>query len=160
LLSLDGSKPGQLVLAHVDLLALLETGTVQSTRQEAGTVGVQRLVSGSSSPNAGVNVGVGDGGLSGLSLLQPGNDRVLEGELDKVHRQEPDDVPDPNDTDPSPETPRTRVKPQSPKAAMMEEINWARQKAKNKATEGRSMKKNPWDRVMKIKACEMIATCK
>lgn len=52
----------------------------------------------------------------------------------------------------------TLVKPQLPKAAMMDEMSWARQKASMRATEGRSMKHQPCERVMKISACEMMAT--
>lgn len=42
-----------------------------------------------------------------------------------------------------PEMDSTSAKPQSPKAAMMEEINWARQKAIMSAQEGRSVHEGP-----------------
>lgn len=53
---------------------------------------------------------------------------------------------------------RTLVKPQLAKAAMMDEMSWARQKASMRATEGLSMKHQPCERVMKMSACEMMAT--
>lgn len=46
-----------------------------------------------------VHEGVGD--LSGLSLLEIGNDGLLESKLDEIEREVPDNVPNPNDTDPS-----------------------------------------------------------
>lgn len=50
------------------------------------------------------------------------------------------------------------VKPQLPKAAMIEETSCARQNAIISAVEGRSMKKKLWERVTKIKAWDIIAT--
>jgi hypothetical protein len=78
LLGLDASKPGQLVLVHVDLLTLAQTSSVESSGQEARSVRVQRLVSRGSPPDAGVDVRVGDSRLPGLSLLQPGDDAVFD----------------------------------------------------------------------------------
>ena len=43
----------------------------------------------------------GRGSLACLSLLEVGNDGPLETELDQVEREVPDDVPNPDDTDPS-----------------------------------------------------------
>jgi hypothetical protein len=57
-----------------------------------------------------------------------------------------------------PEMPWTALKPQSPKAAMIEEMSWARQKAARRAKDGRSMKNQPCERVMKMRACEICAT--
>ena len=51
---------------------------------------------------------------------------------------------------------RMLVKPQFLYTAMMEETSWAIQKATNEATEERSMKKNPCERVTKMRAWEMI----
>lgn len=39
--------------------------------------------------------------LAGLALLEVGNDRLLETELDEIEGEVPDDVPDPDDTDPT-----------------------------------------------------------
>lgn len=44
---------------------------------------------------------VGESGLSGLVLLESLDDGELEGELDQVEGEVPDNVPNPNDTDPS-----------------------------------------------------------
>jgi len=60
---------------------------------------VSRL--GSSDGRTGGIDGVGQSSLSGLSLLESLDDGELEGELDQVEREVPDNVPDPNDTDPS-----------------------------------------------------------
>ena len=50
------------------------------------------------------------------------------------------------------------VKPQSAKPAMIEDTSCARQKAPINAYDGRSMKKNEWERVTKMSACEIMAT--
>lgn len=52
------------------------------------------------------------------------------------------------------------VKLQLPYAAMIDEISWATANANSKAVDGRSVKNRPCERVTKIKACEMTATCK
>jgi hypothetical protein len=88
-LGLDTSKPGQLVLVHVDLLTLAQTSSVESSGQEARSVRVQRLVSRGGPPDAGVDVRVGDGGLARLSLLKSGDDGVLERKFNEVHGHEP-----------------------------------------------------------------------
>lgn len=41
------------------------------------------------------------GNLGSLSLLEVGNDRSLEGKLDEIEGEVPDDVPNPDDSDPS-----------------------------------------------------------
>lgn len=46
--------------------------------------------------------------------------------------------------------PLTWEKPQSPYAAMMDEMSWARRKAPKSAADGRSVKNHPCERVMKI----------
>ena len=50
------------------------------------------------------------------------------------------------------------VKPQLPYAAMIDEMSCAMQNAPMSANDGRSMKKNPCERVTKMSACEMMAT--
>ena len=99
-MGLDGGEPLELVLGHGDLGSTLES--VGSSAEEGGSVGVEGLVSRSSSDKSLsvlVDEGLGDG--SSLSLLEVGNDRLLEGELDKVEGEVPDNVPDPDDSDPS-----------------------------------------------------------
>jgi len=100
LLSLDGGESLQLVLGHVDLLSTLEL--VGGSRDEVGSVGVERLVSRSSSGKS-FSFGIDNGGGSsiGLSLLEVLDDGELHGVLDQVEREVPDNVPDPDDTDPS-----------------------------------------------------------
>jgi hypothetical protein len=110
--------PGKLVLRHRDLGTALEP--VGSTAKEGGSVRVQRLVAGCSPRQASLGGGVDGGGSSGsvgLALLKVLDDRTLEGELNQVEGEVPDDavssvlaqfstqtknsLPDPDDTDPS-----------------------------------------------------------
>jgi len=100
LLSLDARESLELVLRHRDLCSALES--VDLSGEEVGSVRVERLVSGSSSRESLsmlVDKSGGDG--SSLSLLEVGNDGLLEGKLDKIQGEVPDNVPDPDDTDPS-----------------------------------------------------------
>lgn len=101
LLSLDGRESSKLVLGHGDPLTLLEASSSHSSVDEGGSVGVERLVSGGSSSDGLVAADNGNGSLSGLSLLEPSDDGELETELDQVEREVPDDVPNPDDTDPT-----------------------------------------------------------
>lgn len=103
MLGLNRGESVELVLGHVDLLSLAQTDSVDASRQPRGSVGVQGLVSrlSSSDGRTGGVDRVGEGSLSGLSLLESLDDGELEGELDQVEREVPDDVPNPNDTDPS-----------------------------------------------------------
>ena len=103
MLGLNRGESVELVLGHVDLLTLAQTDSVDASRQPRGSVGVERLVSRLSSSDglAGGIDRVSSGGLGGLSLLQSLDDGELHGELDEVEREVPDDVPDPDDTDPS-----------------------------------------------------------
>ena len=57
-----------------------------------------------------------------------------------------------------PEIPLISVKPQLANAAMMDEMTCATTNAPMSAYDGRSMKKNPCERVTKISACEIMAT--
>jgi len=100
LLGLDRREPGELVLRHRDLGVALEP--VGSLAEESGSVGVERLVSrsGSLKPLS-RRVDEGRWVESSLPLLEVSNDGPLEGELDEIEREVPNDVPDPNDTDPS-----------------------------------------------------------
>jgi len=100
LLGLDGRESLELVLRHRDLGTTLET--IGSTGEEAGSVRVKGLVSRRGTlESLAVLVDDRRGLSAGLSLLQVGNDRVLEHVLDNVEREVPDQVPDPDDTDPA-----------------------------------------------------------
>lgn len=100
LLGLDTGESLKLVLGHGNFRSTLES--VGSSAEERGSVRVERLMSRSSSDQSlSVLVDNGRRSLGGLSLLQVGNDRLLETELDQVEREVPDNVPNPNDTDPS-----------------------------------------------------------
>jgi hypothetical protein len=100
LLSLDGRESLQLVLGHVDLLSSLEL--VGGSRDKVGSVRVEGLVSGSSSGQSFSRLVDEGGGNSGsLSLLEVLDDGELHGVLDEIHGEVPDNVPDPDDTDPS-----------------------------------------------------------
>ena len=99
-MSLDGRESLQLVLGHVDLLSSLEL--VGSSRDKVGSVRVEGLVSGSSSGQSFSRLVDEGGGNSGsLSLLEVLDDGELHGVLDEIHGEVPDNVPDPDDTDPS-----------------------------------------------------------
>lgn len=142
LLSLDGGESLQLVLGHVDLLSTLEL--VGGSRDEVGSVGVERLVSRSSSGKS-FSFGIDNGGGSsiGLSLLEVLDDGELHGYLTKSRGKYQTMFQTQTIPIHPPEMDWTLVKPQSPKAAMMEEINWARQKAIMRAYEGRSVHEGP-----------------
>jgi len=100
LLSLDGGESLQLVLGHVDLLASLEL--VGGSRDKVGSVGVEGLVSGSGSGQSFSRlVDEGGGSTGSLSLLQVLDDGELHGVLDEIHGEVPNNVPDPDDTNPS-----------------------------------------------------------
>jgi len=102
LLSLDGREPGKLVLGHRDLGTALEP--VGSTAEERGTVRVHGLVAGGSALEAGLGGGIeswGSSSLGGLALLEVLDDGGLEGELDQVEGEVPDDVPDPDNSNPA-----------------------------------------------------------
>lgn len=103
MLGLNRGESVEFVLGHVDLLSLAQTDSVDGSRQPRGSVGVQGLVSRLSSSDRGTSGvdRVGESGLSSLSLLESLDDGELEGELDQVEGEVPDDVPHPNDTDPS-----------------------------------------------------------
>lgn len=103
MLGLNRGESVEFVLGHVDLLSLAQTDSVDASRQPRGSVRVQRLVSrlGSSDGSTSGIDRVGLEGLGGLSLLQCLDDGELHGELDQIQREVPDNVPDPNDTDPS-----------------------------------------------------------
>lgn len=86
-------QPGKLVLGHRDLGTALEP--VGSTTEERGTVRVHGLVAGGSALEAGLGGGVesrGSSSLGGLALLEVLDDSGLEGELDQVEREVPDDA--------------------------------------------------------------------
>lgn len=103
MLGLNRGESVELVLGHVDLLSLAQTDSVDASRQPGSSVRVQGLVSRLSSSDrlaAGIDR-VREGSLSGLSLLQGLDDGELHGELDQVEREVPNDVPNPDDTDPS-----------------------------------------------------------
>lgn len=103
MLGLNRGESVEFVLGHVDLLSLAQTDSVDGSRQPRGSVGVQGLVSrlGSSDRRTGGVHRVGESSLSGLSLLESLDDGELEGELDQVEGEVPDDVPNPDNTDPS-----------------------------------------------------------
>lgn len=102
LLSLDGGETAELVLGHGDLGSTLETHTTGGTGEERGSVRVEGLVSGCGTLEfVSVFVDKSWGGLSGLSSLKSGDDGTLEQEFDQVEGEVPDNVPDPDDTDPS-----------------------------------------------------------
>jgi hypothetical protein len=102
-LSLDGRESRKLVLRHVDLLSALELVALsESSGDEVGSVRVHGLVSGSSSGKSFSRlVDNGGGSTGGLSLLEVLDDGELHGVLDQVHGEVPDNVPNPDDTDPT-----------------------------------------------------------
>jgi hypothetical protein len=87
-----------LVGGHGDLVA---SETPLGGLEERGSVRVQGLVSGDSSLHRSARLDTSRMGLGSSSLLKGLDDGVLHGELDEVHGEVPDDVPDPDDTDPS-----------------------------------------------------------
>lgn len=91
------NSPLKLVLRHRDLGTTPES--VGSSGKEVGSVGVERLVSRRSS----VEGGIGDGraGLSGLPPLESSDNGLLHDELNTIEREVPDNVPDPDDTNPA-----------------------------------------------------------
>ncbi len=93
-------SPRKLVLGHADLGAALET--VGSAGDKAGSVRVERFVPRSSAlqPLA-MLVDDRRRRLAGLPPLEEGDDGPLEEKLDQVHGEVPDNVPDPDDTDPA-----------------------------------------------------------
>lgn len=94
------SSPFQLVLRHLDLGSTLES--VGRSAEERSSVGVKGLVSGGGSlEELAVLVDQGDSPLGSLSLLEESNDGLLEAELDQVEGEVPDNVPDPDNTDPA-----------------------------------------------------------
>ena len=104
--SLDAGEALELALAHLDAL-VSEARTVSSTLEEADTVGVHRLVDGSSARSGAGKRNLSTGGLGSLGSLalatvaESLDDGGLHRELDPVQGEEPDDVPDPDDTDPA-----------------------------------------------------------
>lgn len=103
MLSLNRGESVEFVLGHVDLLTLAQTDSVDASRQPRCSVGVQGFVSRlSSSDGSSLGIdGVRKRGLRRLSLLKSLDDGELHGELDEIEREVPNDVPDPNDTDPA-----------------------------------------------------------
>jgi len=103
LVSLDASQTPQLVLVDLDGV-LTEADLAGGALQEANTVRVQALVDGS---RARLSAGEWDAGLRlfellpVLALAEVLDDGSLHRELDQVEREEPDDVPDPDDTNPT-----------------------------------------------------------
>jgi len=63
LLGLDGPESGELVLRHVDLRALGETGLAQRLAEEVGSVAVERLVTRGGPADRGIRDFVGFGEL-------------------------------------------------------------------------------------------------
>jgi len=102
-LRLDTAKSLELLGLHGDLLP--EANLASSALDERHTIRVQRLVDGGSARlgTSDGDTGGGDGSSGGLDMpvAEVLDDSSLHGELDQVKGQEPDDVPDPNDTDPS-----------------------------------------------------------
>lgn len=95
---LDTGEPRKLVGGHLGGVGA-EADLAGSAADEADTVGVEGLVEGSSARlgagerNAAVSLFSNHlGNLAGLALAERLDDRSLHGELDKVERQEPDDV--------------------------------------------------------------------
>lgn len=180
MLGLNRGESVEFVLGHVDLLSLAQTDSVDGSRQPRGSVGVQGLVSRLSSSDRGTSGvhRVGESGLSGLSLLESLDDGELEGELDQVEGEVPDDVPDPNDTDPSTgdvvhvrETPITETgddggdelgqtegehKSDGYSGSKGSVIRTSEENRNN--LQGRSIQEKLCDRVTKINACEIMAT--
>lgn len=95
---LDTGEPLELVGSHLGGVGA-EADLAGSTTDEADTVGVEGLVDGGSAGlgaserNLAVSL-LSDhlGNLAGLALAEVLDDGGLHGELDKVERQEPDDV--------------------------------------------------------------------
>jgi len=92
---------------------------------------------------------------SGAALTTLANvldDGSFHSKLDEIEREEPDDIPDPNNSDPA--TGNGTDLGEAPVSVRGDNgrNKLATQKARNNATEGRSMKKNPWDRVTKMRA--------
>ena len=94
-------------LIALDANPATETDLASGAADEANTVGVERLVDGSSTGLSASDgntrlAGLGLGVLLGLALLaQVLDDGSLHRELDQVERDVPDDVLDPNDTNPT-----------------------------------------------------------
>lgn len=92
LLSLDGGEARKLAAGHVDPLTLLEAEPAAGTVEECRAVAVKRLVARCGAlEELSVLVGQSGGKLSGLAALEPGDDRVLEGEFDQIKREVPCD---------------------------------------------------------------------
>ena len=108
--------------------------------------------------------------MTGTQLLDDGH---LHYEFDPVKGYEPNDIlakksdyttikpsekdtyPYPDDTDP---TTRDSSNLGEAPVTIGSEMSWATQNAPRSANEGHSMKKNPCERVTKIRACEMMTT--
>jgi hypothetical protein len=107
MLSLDRRKALELGLTHLDLLATLEADAASSTLDEGNTVAVQALVDTS---NAAGSTGDWDTGALALdfvpqlllvTLAEVLDDSSFHREFDTIEREEPDDVPHPDNSDPS-----------------------------------------------------------
>jgi len=101
-LSLEGSEALEFVLAHPDRAALAEAYVPGSTADEADTVRVQGLMKrGSARLGAleGLAAIVMDAAIT--TLTEPLNDGSLHAKLDVVERHEPDEVPNPDNTNPA-----------------------------------------------------------
>lgn len=107
--SLDGAEPTELIRLDVDPTA--KANFPRCAPDEADTVRVQALMD-RRSPRLGPGQGYTTGLLSLLAKLtlmactERLDDGRLHGKLNPVERDEPDNVPDPNDSDP---TTRNRV---------------------------------------------------
>ena len=105
--SLDRCKALELGLTHLDLLATLEADAASSTLDEGNTVAIQALVD--TSNTAG---GTGDGDTGALAfdltsqslfvtLAEVLDNSSFHREFDTIEREEPDEVPYPDNSDPS-----------------------------------------------------------
>jgi hypothetical protein len=104
---LDRRKALELGLTHLDLLSALEADAASSTLDERNTIPIQALVDTS---NAAGSAGNGDTCALALDLVpqlllvalaEVLDDGSLHRELDTVEREEPDEVPYPDNSDPS-----------------------------------------------------------
>lgn len=105
--SLDRRESLELALVHVDLFATGETDGSGGTLDKADTIAVQALVDTSHTAGRACDRYTGALALDFrlelllVALAEVLDDGGLHGKLDTIQGQEPDDVPYPDDTDPS-----------------------------------------------------------
>jgi hypothetical protein len=104
---LDRRKALEFALAHLNLLAAFESNTPSSPLDEGNTIAIQALVDTS---NATGSTGDGDTGTDALDFLRQLllvtltevlDDSSLHGKFDTIEGKEPNEVPYPDDSDPT-----------------------------------------------------------